>query len=62
MPLPSQDPKPMGLAVKMGDTAFADFMSKTIIDWDKTGYIIMLEKKYGAKPSSYVAAQHKKYM
>jgi hypothetical protein len=37
-------------------------MSKTIIDWDKTGYIIMLEKKYGAKPSSYVAAQHKKYM
>jgi polar amino acid transport system substrate-binding protein len=62
MPLPSQDPKPMGLAVKMGDTAFADFMSKTIIDWDKTGYIITLEKKYGAKPSSYVAAQHKKYM
>jgi polar amino acid transport system substrate-binding protein len=61
MPLPTQDPKPWGLAIKMGEPAFSAFMSKTLIDWDKTGYIIALEKKYHVKPSAYAAAQHKKY-
>jgi polar amino acid transport system substrate-binding protein len=61
MPLPSQDAKPWGLAIKQGEPAFAAFISKTEIDWDKTGFIIALEKKYNAKPSAYAQAEHKKY-
>jgi polar amino acid transport system substrate-binding protein len=61
MPLASQDAKPWGLAVKQGEPAFADFMSKTIIDWDKTGFILSLESKYNLKHTDFATQMHDKY-
>jgi polar amino acid transport system substrate-binding protein len=55
MPLKSQDAQPWGLAVKQGETGLADFMSKTIMEWDKTGYILSLESQYGLKTHSQFA-------
>jgi polar amino acid transport system substrate-binding protein len=61
MPLPSQDAKPWGIAVKQGEPALADFVSKSIIDWDKTGFILALETKYGIKHADFVVQMHNKY-
>lgn len=62
MPLPSQDAQPWGLAVKKGEPQFADFMSKTVEDWHKSGFILDLETKYGINPHSQFAEQmHDKY-
>ncbi|HUH92173.1 MAG TPA: transporter substrate-binding domain-containing protein [Casimicrobiaceae bacterium] len=61
MPLDSILVQPWGLAVKKGETAFADFMSKTVTDWHKTGFIIELEKKYGIKPTKFAEQMHDKY-
>ncbi|HUC62995.1 MAG TPA: transporter substrate-binding domain-containing protein [Alphaproteobacteria bacterium] len=61
VPFKSIDVVPWGLAVKLGETNFANFMSKTITDWHKTGFIIKLEKKWGIPPSPYAAEMHEKY-
>jgi polar amino acid transport system substrate-binding protein len=61
MPLPSQDAKPWGIAVKLGEPALADFVSKSIIDWDKTGFILSLESKYGIPHAAFVVQMHNKY-
>jgi polar amino acid transport system substrate-binding protein len=61
MPLDSILVQPWGLAIKKGETGFADFMSKTITDWHKTGYIAQLEKKYGIKPTKFAEQMHDKY-
>jgi polar amino acid transport system substrate-binding protein len=61
MPLASQDAKPWGIAVKQGEPAFADFISKSIIDWDKTGFILSLETKYGIKHAAFAVQMHDKY-
>ncbi len=60
MPLPSQDAQPWGMAIKQGEPAFDSFLSKTIQDWNKTGYIISLETKYGIKHSTFVEDAHAK--
>lgn len=61
MPLDSILVQPWGLAVRKGETAFAEFMSKTVTDWHKTGFIIQLEKKYGIKPTKFAQEMHDKY-
>ena len=61
MPLDSILVVPWGLAVRQGETAFADFMSKTITDWHKSGMILELEKKYGIKPIKFAQEMHDKY-
>jgi len=61
MPLDSILIQPWGLAVKQGEKAFADFMSKTVTDWHKTGFIEQLEKKYGIKPTKFAQEMHEKY-
>src|SRR5690242_18235033 len=61
MPLESILPQPWGLAVKTGEKGFADFMSKTVADWHKTGFIQQLEKKYGIKPTKFAQEMHDKY-
>jgi polar amino acid transport system substrate-binding protein len=62
MPLPSQDPQPWGLAVKLGETQFADFMAKTVTDWHKSGLILDLEAKYGiSQHSKFAEDMHDKY-
>ncbi|MGH7056824.1 MAG: transporter substrate-binding domain-containing protein [Acetobacteraceae bacterium] len=62
MPLETQDAQPWGLAVRKGETKFADFMSQTIKDWAKTGLILKLETKYGVTHhSEFAEKMHKKY-
>jgi polar amino acid transport system substrate-binding protein len=61
MPLDSILVVPWGLAVKQGEKAFADFMSKTVTDWHKSGMIERLEKKWGIKPTKFAQEMHQKY-
>lgn len=61
MPLDSILVAPWGLAVNQGEKAFADFMSKTITDWHKTGMMLQLEKKWGIKPTKFAQDMHDKY-
>jgi polar amino acid transport system substrate-binding protein len=61
MPLDSILVVPWGLAVNQGEKGFADFMSKTITDWHKTGMIEQLEKKWGIKPTKFAQEMHDKY-
>jgi len=53
MPLDSILVQPWGLAVKQGEKGFADFLSKTITDWHKSGLVQQLEKKYDIKPTKF---------
>ena len=61
MPLDSILVVPWGLAVKQGEKAFAGFMSKTIADWHKAGFIQQLEKKWGIKPTKFAQEMHDKH-
>ena len=61
MPLDSILVVPWGLAVKQGEKAFADFMSKTSADWHKTGLIQQLEKKWEIKPSKFAQEMRDKH-
>ena len=61
VPLKSILVQPWGLAVKTGETRFADFMSKTVTDWHKSGLILSLEKKYGVPNSQFAEEMHNKY-
>ena len=61
MPLNSILVQPWGIAVKQGEKAFADFVSKAITDWHKTGRIGELEKKWGIKPTKFAEEMTAKY-
>ena len=61
MPLDSILVQPWGLAVKLGEKNFADYMSNVVKDWHKSGLIIQLEKKYGIKPTKFPQEMHDKY-
>ncbi len=61
VPFKTIDVIPWGLAVKQGETNFAKFMSDTTIDWNKTGFIQVLEQKWGVPPSAYAADMHASY-
>lgn len=59
MPLESQNAQPWGIAIKQGEPAFKSFLSDTVTDWNKTGYIVSLETKYGIQHSKFVEQAHK---
>jgi len=61
MPLDTILSKPWGIAVKLGEKAFSEFMSKTITDWHKTGLIVQLETKWGIKPAAFTKEMNAKY-
>jgi polar amino acid transport system substrate-binding protein len=61
MPLDSILLQPWGLAVKLGEKAFADYMSSVVTDWHKTGFIQQLEKKYGIKATKFAEEMHEKF-
>jgi polar amino acid transport system substrate-binding protein len=61
MPLPTIDDAPWGLAVKLGETKFAELMSGMIKGWHKSGRIIELEKKWGVANTPFAKAMHDKY-
>nr|WP_295739131.1 transporter substrate-binding domain-containing protein [uncultured Acidocella sp.] len=59
MPLPSQDAQPWGMAIKQGEPAFEKFLSQTVSDWNKTGYVLQLETKYHIQHSKFAEDAHK---
>jgi polar amino acid transport system substrate-binding protein len=61
MPLNSILVQPWGIAVKQGEKAFADFVSKAIVDWHKTNFIAQEEKKWNIKPTKFAEEMHAKY-
>lgn len=61
MPLNSILVQPWGVGVKLGEKALADFMSKTVTDWHKTGLIQQEEKKWGIKPTKFAEEMHAKH-
>jgi polar amino acid transport system substrate-binding protein len=61
MPLNSILVQPWGVSVKPGEKAFADFVSKAVIDWHKSGMIQELEKKWGIKPTKFAEEMRAKY-
>jgi len=61
MPLNSILVQPWGVAVKQGEKGFADFVSKAIVDWHKTGMIAQLEKKWNIKPTKFAEEMQAKY-
>ena len=61
MPLDSILFVPWGLAVKQGEKNLADFMSKTVVEWHKSGFIQDLEKKWGIKPTKFAQEMRDKY-
>ncbi|HEU0156990.1 MAG TPA: transporter substrate-binding domain-containing protein [Stellaceae bacterium] len=61
VPLKSILVAPWGLAVKLGEKQFADYMHNVVIDWHKTGLILALEKKYGLPNSQFAEEMHAKY-
>ena len=61
MPLESILVQPWGIAVKQGEKAFADVVSKAVADWHKTGMVAELEKKWGIKPTRFAQDMHAKH-
>ena len=62
MALPTIDDAPWGLAVRLGEDKFAQFMSDMIVEWHKSGRILDLETKYGVSNTPFAKAMNKKYM
>ncbi len=61
MPLETLDAVPWGLAVKLGENGFHDFMVKKVEEWHKTGLILDLESKYKIAHSPFAEEMHQKY-
>ena len=63
MPLASEDDNPWGLAVPLAekDCIFGQFMSGMTFNWHQSGQLIEWEKKWGIKPTAYLADHHEKF-
>lgn len=63
MPLTSEDDNPWGLAVPLAekDCIFGNFMSGLTFNLHQSGKLIELEKKWGIKPTKYLADKNKEY-
>ena len=59
--VPLIDAEPWGMGLRKEDPKFAAFISDTIKEWHKSGFILELEKKWGIPPSTYLAEQNKKF-
>ena len=63
MPLMSEDDNPWGLAVPLAenDCIFGNFMSGMVFNWHQSGQLIEWEKKWGIKPTAFLAGHHERY-
>ena len=63
MPLMSEDDNPWGLAVPLAenDCIFGRFMSGMVFNWHQSGQLIEWEKKWGIKPTAFLADYHENY-
>jgi polar amino acid transport system substrate-binding protein len=60
---PLIDPQPWAIALRLEERpgALAKFMSKTILDWHKSGFLAQLEKKWLERNTAWVEAMQGKY-
>ncbi len=63
MPLRSEDDNPWALAVPLAekDCIFGQFMSGMTFNWHQSGQLIEWEKKWGIKPTAFLADHNAKY-
>jgi len=63
MPLKSEDDNPWGLAVPLAekDCVFGNFMSGLTFNWLQNGQLIEWEKKWGIKPTAFLADKKERY-
>ncbi|WP_193182020.1 transporter substrate-binding domain-containing protein [Nisaea sediminum] len=63
MPLSSEDDNPWGLAVPLAekDCIFGNFMSGLSYNWLQNGQLIEWEKKWGIKPTSFLADKKERF-
>ncbi len=63
MPLMSEDDNPWGLAVPLAENEciFGRFMSGMVFNWHQSGQLIEWEKKWGIKPTAFLADHNEKY-
>ena len=63
MPLASEDDNPWGLAVPLAEKncVFGHFMSGLTFNLHQSGRLIELEKKWGIKPTKFLADKKKQY-
>lgn len=63
MPVPVvyNNPWAAGVALEDLDSAWGVYISGLSYRWHATGYLAEMEKKWGVKPSDWIAEQHKKH-
>ncbi len=61
MALPTIDDAPWGLAVALGEDAFAQLMSEMITEWHKSGRILELETKHGVPNTPFAQKMHEQH-
>lgn len=63
MPLESRDELPWSIGVRKGDKSDAlyKFLSDTVKDWHKTGYLMEVNKKWGLQPTTFLMQMHDKH-
>ena len=61
MPLETIDDAPWGLAVALGEDAFAKLLSEMIVEWHKSGRILELESKFGVPNTPFAVQMNEKY-
>lgn len=58
MPLETIDDAPWGLAVALGEDAFAEYMSEMVTGWHASGRILELETEYGVPNTPFALKMH----
>jgi polar amino acid transport system substrate-binding protein len=63
MPLPSEDPQPWAIGVRLEDlnSPFGKLLHDMSVDWHKSGALLGWEKKWGIKASPFLEEMHKKF-
>jgi polar amino acid transport system substrate-binding protein len=63
MPLEPRDELPWSIGIRKGSQSDAlyKFVSDTIVDWHKTGYLIEVNRKWGLDPTKFLIEMHEKY-
>jgi polar amino acid transport system substrate-binding protein len=63
MPLPSVDPQPWAIGVRLEDltSPFGMLLHDMSVDWHKTGLLVDEEHKWGIAPSPFLQEMHKKF-
>jgi len=63
MPLNSEDDNPWGLAVPLAEKncIFGNYMSGLSYNWLQSGQLISWEKKWGIKPTAFLAKQKERF-